>query len=64
MLDKFGVARALREIGSLLELGVKIETNKIIGRIFTIHDLIDKKGYDAVFIATGAGSPTFMGIAG
>jgi len=53
-----------REIGSLLELGVKIETNKIIGRIFTIHDLIDKKGYDAVFVATGAGSPTFMGIAG
>lgn len=54
----------MRELGMLTQLGVKIETNKIIGRIFTVEDLLEKKGYDAVFIGTGAGYPTFMGIPG
>lgn len=53
-----------QEIGVLEQLGVKIETNKIIGRIFTVQDLIEKKGYDAVFIGTGAGAPVFIGLPG
>lgn len=53
-----------REMGLLKQLGVKIETNKIIGRTFTVHQLMEEKGFDAVFIATGAGSPVFLGLPG
>ncbi|WP_434565039.1 NADPH-dependent glutamate synthase [Thermoanaerobacterium thermosaccharolyticum] len=52
-----------KEIDSLKKLGVKIETNMVIGKILTIDDLFDM-GYEAVFIGTGAGLPKFMGIPG
>nr|WP_200792749.1 NADPH-dependent glutamate synthase [Caldanaerobius fijiensis] len=52
-----------REIDSLKRMGVKIETNMVIGKILTIDDLFDM-GYEAVFIGTGAGLPKFMGIPG
>ncbi|WP_434654056.1 NADPH-dependent glutamate synthase [Thermoanaerobacterium thermosaccharolyticum] len=52
-----------KEIDSLKKLGVKIETNMVIGKILTINDLFDM-GYEAVFIGTGAGLPKFMGIPG
>ena len=53
-----------REISSLEALGVKIETNVIVGRTVTIDSLMDEEGFDAVFIGTGAGLPKFMGIPG
>lgn len=53
-----------REIETVKMLGVKIECNKIIGRLFTIPQLMNELGFDAVFIGTGAGTPKFMGIPG
>lgn len=52
------------EIESLKRLGVKIETNVIIGRTVSIDQLLEEEGYDAVFIGSGAGLPKFMGIPG
>ena len=52
------------EINEVLKLGVKIETDVIIGRTVSIDDLFDKEGFKAVFIGTGAGLPKFMGIPG
>lgn len=52
-----------KEIENLKELGVKIETNMVIGKIFSIEDLF-QQGFEAVFIGTGAGLPSFMGIPG
>ncbi|MBI2092324.1 MAG: NADPH-dependent glutamate synthase [Deltaproteobacteria bacterium] len=52
------------ELEKLNKLGVKFELNKVIGRIFTIPDLLGKMGFNAVFIGTGAGTPKFMGIPG
>ncbi len=52
------------EIDAVRSLGVKIETNVIIGRTITVDGLMDGLGFDAVFIATGAGTPKFMGIPG
>lgn len=51
-------------IDSVKALGVKIETNVIIGRTVTIDQLMDEEGFKAVFIGTGAGLPKFMGIPG
>ncbi len=52
------------EIDNIKKLGVKIETNVIIGRTLTIDELFDKEGFEAVFIGSGAGLPKFMGIPG
>lgn len=52
------------EVENLTKLGVKIETNVIIGRTVTIDQLMDEEGYQAVFIGSGAGLPMFMGIPG
>jgi glutamate synthase (NADPH) small chain len=52
------------EIEGLARQGVKFELDCIIGKLFTIPQLMQEKGYDTVFIATGAGSPKFMGIPG
>ena len=52
------------EIDNVKKLGVKIETNVIIGRTMTIDELIENEGFDAVFIGSGAGLPKFMGING
>ncbi len=53
-----------REVQGLRDLGVKIETNKVIGKTFTVPDLLGEMGYDAVFLGVGAGAPTFLGIPG
>lgn len=53
-----------KEIAKLEQLGVKIETNMVIGRILTIDDLVDEHGFEAVFLGTGAGLPNFPDIAG
>ena len=52
------------EIEEVRRLGVKIETDVIIGRTLTIDDLFDKEGFKAVFVGSGAGLPKFMGIPG
>ncbi|MBQ8778543.1 MAG: NADPH-dependent glutamate synthase [Alistipes sp.] len=53
-----------REIDSLRRLGVKFETDVVVGRTITIDSLLDDEGFDAVFIGSGAGLPRFMGISG
>ena len=53
-----------KEIDGLKSLGVKIETNFVVGRTRKLRDLIDKDGFDAVFVGTGAGLPKFMDIEG
>ncbi len=52
------------EIENLVKMGVKIELDTIIGKVFTIPQLMGEMGFDAVFVATGAGSPRFMNIPG
>ncbi|WP_373599720.1 NADPH-dependent glutamate synthase [Paraclostridium bifermentans] len=52
------------EIENIRNLGVKIETNVIIGRTITIDELLNEEGFEAVFIGSGAGLPKFMGIPG
>jgi len=53
-----------KEIETLQLMGVEFKTNFVVGRTRKLTDLIDKDGYDAVFIGTGAGLPMFMGIEG
>lgn len=53
-----------KEIENVKSLGVKIETNVVVGKSVTIDELLDEEGFDAVFIGSGAGLPKFMGIPG
>lgn len=52
------------EVENVKSLGVKIETNVIIGKSVTIDELLKEEGFEAVFIGSGAGLPMFMGIPG
>ncbi|CAL8970111.1 MULTISPECIES: NADPH-dependent glutamate synthase [Rhodoplanes] len=52
------------EIANLEKLGVKFECNTLVGRLFTIEQMIEEMGFHAVFIGTGAGYPSFLGIPG
>lgn len=52
------------EIEDVLKLGVKIETDVVVGRTVTVDSLLDRQGFAAVFIGTGAGLPKFMNIPG
>ncbi len=61
-LPKETVVRS--EIENVKKLGVKIETDVIIGKSVTIDELMDEEGFEAVFIGSGAGLPKFMGIPG
>lgn len=61
-LPKEGVVQP--EIDNVRKLGVKIETDVIIGKSVTIDELLDEEGFEAVFIGSGAGLPMFMGIPG
>ncbi len=53
-----------REVENVKSLGVKIETNVVIGKATTVDELLNEEGFDAVFIGSGAGLPKFMGIPG
>ena len=53
-----------REVQRLRDSGVQFETNKVIGKTFTIAQLTGRMGFDAVFVAAGAGAPAFLGIPG
>ena len=61
-LPKEEVVKA--EIDNIKKLGVKIETNVIVGRTITIDEILNDEGFKAVFIGSGAGLPKFMGIPG
>lgn len=52
------------EIKNVLDLGVKLELNTVLGKAGTVDDLLELEGFDAVFLGTGAGLPKFMGIPG
>jgi len=64
-IPEFRLPKAIvsREVENLKALGVKIETNVVIGKTLTVDELMED-GYDAVFIGSGAGLPRFMGIEG
>ncbi len=53
-----------REVDHLKAMGIKFETNKVIGKTFSVHQLMADKGFDAVFVGAGAGAPAFLGIPG
>ena len=53
-----------KEVENVQSLGVKIETNVVIGKATTIDELLEEEGFDAVFVGSGAGLPRFMGIPG
>lgn len=52
------------EVENLLAMGVKIETDMVIGKVISLEELKEEYGFDAVFIGSGAGLPRFMGIDG
>ena len=52
-----------KEVDNLTKLGVKVETNMVIGRVLSVDEIMDM-GFKAVFIGSGAGLPSFMGIEG
>ncbi|MBR4720945.1 MAG: NADPH-dependent glutamate synthase [Clostridia bacterium] len=64
-IPEFRLPKAIvqKEIDGLKALGVKVETNMVIGKVLSIDELLES-GFDAVFIGTGAGLPRFMGIPG
>jgi len=53
-----------KEIDTLIDLGVKVETNMVIGKVLSIDELMSEYGFESVFIGSGAGLPRFMGIPG
>jgi homotetrameric NADPH-dependent glutamate synthase len=53
-----------REVKRLTDMGVRFETNKVVGKTFTIPQLLNGKGFGAVFVGAGAGAPSFLGIPG
>ncbi|MBA4177288.1 MAG: glutamate synthase (NADPH), homotetrameric, partial [Leptothrix sp. (in: Bacteria)] len=52
------------EIGKLEKLGIRFECNTLVGRLFTVEQMLGEMGFHAVFVGTGAGYPSFMGIPG
>ena len=52
------------EIGNLKKLGVKFECNTLVGRLFTLEQMVTEMGFHAVFVGVGAGYPTMLGIPG
>ena len=65
-IPEFRLPKAIvqNEIDGLKKIGVKIETNYVVGRTRKLTDLLTKDGFDAAFVGTGAGLPKFMGIDG
>jgi len=65
-IPEFRLPKAIvqKEVDTLSQLGVKIETNVVIGKTITIDELMQEYGFEAVFIGSGAGLPRFMRIPG
>lgn len=65
-IPEFRLPKAIveKEVDYIRNLGVSVVVNAVIGNLFTVDELLTEHGYDACFIATGAGLPVFMGIPG
>lgn len=65
-IPEFRLPKAIvqKEIDTLKDLGVKIETDMVIGKVLSVEELVKEYGFKAVFIGTGAGLPKFMNIPG
>lgn len=65
-IPEFRLPKAIvqQEIEQLQARGVEVRTNMVIGKVYSIDELMDEEGFEAVFIGTGAGLPRFMGIPG
>ena len=65
-IPEFRLPKAIvqKEVDGLKKLGVKIETNMVIGRVISIDELQKEYGFEAIFVGSGAGLPNFMGIPG
>ncbi|MCJ7543733.1 MAG: NADPH-dependent glutamate synthase [Phycisphaerae bacterium] len=65
-IPEFRLPKAIvdAEVGRLQAVGVEIRCNVVIGRTYTVKELMDQEGYDAVFVAVGAGLPQFMRVGG
>lgn len=65
-IPEFRLPKAIvqKEVDNLEQLGVKVMTNMVIGKVLSIDELFEEYGFQAVFIGSGAGLPTFMGIEG
>ncbi len=65
-IPEFRLPKAIvqKEVDTLKELGVHIETNTVVGKTLTVDELMEEMGFEAVFIGSGAGLPRFMGIPG
>ena len=57
-------AIVLEEVNNLRLMGVEFETNVVVGKSVTLDELMRVEGYDAIFVATGAGLPVFLGVPG
>ncbi len=65
-IPEFRLPKAIvnKEVEGLKELGVKVETDMVIGKVLSINELIEEYGFKAVFVGSGAGLPKFMNIEG
>ncbi len=65
-IPEFRLPKAIvqQEVENLRRQGVRFETNVVVGRTVTVEELLGEEGYDAVFVATGAGLPLFLNIPG
>ena len=65
-IPEFRLPKAIvqKEVDTLKQLGVKVETNIVIGRSISVDELMEEDGFEAVFIGSGAGLPSFMNIPG
>jgi glutamate synthase (NADPH/NADH) small chain len=65
-IPEFRLPKAIveKEVDYIRKLGVEVKVNAVIGKLFTVDELFNDYGYDACFIATGAGLPMFLGIPG
>ncbi|MBQ0037866.1 MAG: NADPH-dependent glutamate synthase [Clostridiales bacterium] len=65
-IPEFRLPKAIvqKEVDGLKAMGVKVETNVVIGRTITIDELMEENGFEAVFVGSGAGLPMFMNIPG
>ena len=65
-IPEFRLPKAIvqKEVDGLKAMGVKVETNTVVGRTITIDELMEENGFEAVFIGSGAGLPMFMHIPG
>ena len=65
-IPEFRLPKAIvqKEVDGLKAMGVKVETNTVVGRTITIDELMEENGFEAVFVGSGAGLPMFMNIPG